>query len=172
MNIRRSTEQDYARIMEIYSCARRFMAEHGNPYQWGPTCWPPGTLIAEDIRNGKSYVCLNDEGIVIGTFYYDCGIDVEPVYREIHDGEWIGGSSYGVVHRIAGDGSEKGIGAYCIDWAFDRCRHLRMDTHGDNTVMQNLLEKLGFVRCGIIYVDEDEYPRLAYEKTDRGAEGV
>ena len=26
------------------------------------------------------------------------------------------------------------------------------------------LEKLGFVHCGTIYVEEDDYPRLAYEK--------
>ena len=30
--------------------------------------------------------------------------------------------------------------------------------------MQNLLKKLGFVHCGTIYVEEDDYPRLAFEK--------
>lgn len=30
----------------------------------------------------------------------------------------------------------------------------------DNTVMQNLVKKLGFVHCGTIYVEEDNYPRL------------
>jgi hypothetical protein len=30
--------------------------------------------------------------------------------------------------------------------------------------MQNLLRKLGFVHCGTIYVEEDNYPRLAFEK--------
>jgi len=30
--------------------------------------------------------------------------------------------------------------------------------------MQNLLVKLGFTRCGTIYVVEDDYPRFAYEK--------
>ena len=39
-----------------------------------------------------------------------------------------------------------------------------MDTHGDNIVMQNLLKKLGFVYCGIIHVEEDDDPRLAFEK--------
>ena len=39
-----------------------------------------------------------------------------------------------------------------------------MDTHTDNVIMQNLLEKMGFKRCGIIYVVEDNYPRYAYEK--------
>lgn len=41
---------------------------------------------------------------------------------------------------------------------------IRMDTHGDNTIMQNLLTGLGFRKCGIIYVVEDDYPRYAYEK--------
>ncbi len=30
----------------------------------------------------------------------------------------------------------------------------------DNVVMQNLLKKLGFTRCGTIYVEEDDYPRI------------
>ena len=122
-------------------------------------------LIRSDIREGNSYVCVNDGGIVIGTFFYVCGEDIEPTYREITEGEWLDGSPYGVVHRLAGDGSEKGIGAFCLNWAFEQCGHLRIDTHGDNIVMQNLVRKLGFVRCGTIYVEEDLYPRLAYEKT-------
>ena len=40
-----------------------------------------------------------------------------------------------------------------------------MKSHGDNIVMQNLLKKLGFNHSGTIYVEEDDYPRLAFEKT-------
>ena len=69
-----------------------------------------------------------------------------------------------VAHRIAADGTMKGVGKFCIDWAYAQCGHLRMDTHGDNTVMQNLLKKCGFAHCGTIYVEEDDYPRLAFEK--------
>ena len=76
MKIRHSAEQDFSRIMEIYSFARSFMAEHGNPNQWGPTGWPPEDLIHKDIREGRSYVCLNDEGNVIGTFFFTCGEDI------------------------------------------------------------------------------------------------
>ena len=172
MRIRHSAEADLWRIMEIYSFARKYMAEHGNPNQWGPANWPPETLIRSDIRNGNSYVCLNDEGNVIGTFFFIHGQDIEPTYREITDGAWLDDSSYGVVHRIAGDGSEKGIGAFCINWAFEQCGHLRIDTHGDNIVMQNLVKKLGFVHCGTIYVEEDNNPRLAFEKTATGRKGV
>ena len=164
MKIRHSTEKDFDRMMQIYGFARKFMAEHGNPNQWGPTHWPPEELIRADIREGHSYVCLNDEGKVIGTFFFIHGEDIEPTYRRISEGKWLEDSPYGVVHRIAGDGSEKGIGAFCINWAFEQCGHLRIDTHGDNTVMQRLLHKLGFIHCGTIYVEEDNYPRLAYEK--------
>ena len=166
MKIRKSTERDLGRIMEIYAYAREFMARHGNPDQWGRTGWPPEALIRRDIYEGCSYVCENDAGRIVGTFFFVQGRDVEPTYREITDGAWHDAGPYGVVHRIAADGSEKGIGVYCLNWAYGRCGHLRIDTHGDNTVMQRLLGKLGFVHCGTIYVEEDDDPRLAYEKTE------
>ena len=165
MQIRKSTEQDFKRMMEIYAYARGFMSAHGNPRQWGPTNWPPEELIHNDIRDGSSYVCLDSGGKVIGTFFFICGKDIEPTYREITDGAWLDDSPYGVVHRLASDGSEKGIGAFCLNWAYEQCGHLRIDTHGDNSVMQNMAKKLGFVHCGTIYVEEDDYPRLAYEKS-------
>ena len=167
MKIRKTLPQDLERIMEIYSYARTFMASHGNPKQWGPTHWPPEDLIRRDIQAGHSYVCLSDDDRVIGTFFFIQGKDIEPTYRQIDDGHWLDGSPYGVVHRIASDGSEKGIGSFCLQWAYQQCGHLRIDTHGDNTVMQSLLKKLGFVHCGTIYVYEDRDPRLAFEKSPK-----
>ena len=167
MLIRKSTEQDIPRMLEIYAGARAFMAARGNPNQWGPTQWPPEALLHRDIRGGNSYVCVNAEGRVIATFFFLYGADIEPTYREITGGAWRDSSPYGVVHRLASDGSERGIGAFCLEWAYAQCGHLRIDTHGDNTVMQNMAERLGFVHCGTIYVEEDDYPRLAYEKSGR-----
>ena len=163
MEIRHSSEDDFLSIMNIYDYARHFMADHGNPNQWGPTNWPPKALIHDDIAARKSYVCIHENEIV-GTFFYDFGTDIEPAYHIIEDGAWLCTEPYGVVHRIAGNGSVKGIGSFCIEWAFRQCGHLRIDTHGDNRVMQNLLSKQGFIHCGTIYVPEDKYPRLAYEK--------
>jgi len=163
MIIRHSTENDFERMMEIYTYARQFMADHGNPNQWGPTNWPPADVIHDDIRTGNSYVCEHD-GKVVGTFYFICGKDIDPTYRVIEDGQWGSDEAYGVVHRLAGDGSVKGIGQFCLNWAYGQCGYVRVDTHSDNTVMQNLLEKLGFVRRGTIYVVEDNYPRFAYDK--------
>ena len=165
MKIRKTTVQDIERVMDIYAYARQFMKEHGNPRQWGPTNWPPRGLIENDIREGNSYVCTDEEDRVIGTFFFISGRDIEPTYRDITEGQWLDDSPYGVVHRIAADGSTKGTGSFCISWAYEQCGHLRIDTHGDNTVMQNLLQKLGFVHCGTIYVEEDNDPRLAFEKS-------
>ena len=163
MIIRHSEERDFERMMEIYAYARQFMADHGNPLQWGPTGWPPADLLRRDIASGKSYVCEH-EGRVIATFYFEQGKDIDPTYLKIEEGSWADESSYGVVHRLASDGRVKGTGAFCLDWAFSQCGHMRVYTHGDNTVMQNLFTKLGFERRGTIYVVEDPYPRFAYEK--------
>ena len=167
MKIRKSTPQDLDRMMAIYAFAREYMARHGNPDQWGPTHWPPETLIRKDIAEGNSYVCLNDAEKVIGTFFFVQGDNIEPTYREITDGAWLDDSPYGVVHRIASDGSEKGVGTFCLNWAYAQCGHLRIDTHGDNTVMQHLVTRLGFIHCGTIHVEEDSAPRLAYEKSGK-----
>lgn len=164
MRIRRSTERDVERMMEIYAYARDFMAKHGNPNQWGPTNWPPEALIRSDIRAGNSYVCVDDGDRVVGTFFFVQGKDIEPTYRVITDGKWLDDSPYGVVHRIATDGSVKGAGSFCLNWAYEQCGHMRIDTHGDNKVMQNMVKKLGFVHCGTIHVEEDDNPRLAFEK--------
>ena len=164
--IRKSEMADLKRIMQIYSIARDFMVMSGNPNQWGPTNWPPQALIENDIQNGNSYVCTYS-GRIVGTFYYNFGNDIEPTYRHIEDGTWMDSSNYGVVHRIASDGSVKGVGTFCLLWAYAMSGHLRIDTHGDNSVMQALLEKCGFRRCGTIYVEEDEFPRLAFEKTSQ-----
>ena len=166
MHIRKSTEADFSRMMELYARARSFMAAHGNPKQWGATNWPPEQLIHQDIAAGCSYVCVCGDQIV-GTFFFTQGDDIEPTYRVMENGSWSSTEPYGVVHRIASDGETKGVGCFCLNWAFDQCGHLRIDTHGDNRVMQNLLTKLGFVQRGIIYVEEDNDPRLAYEKIKR-----
>ncbi len=164
MEIRHSAPHDFEAIKAIYARARSFMAEQGNPDQWG-TSWPSESVIASDIDGANAehgYVCVHDNRVV-GVFFYKVGDD--PTYAHIYDGAWRDPSPYGVVHRIASDGSVKGVGAFCINWAFEQCGHVRIDTHGDNIPMQNLLRKLGFEHCGTIYVEEDDNPRMAFEKS-------
>ena len=162
MEIRKTRACEIDRLMDIYAHARRFMAEHGNPLQWGPTCWPPRRLLEEDVEKGRSYVCVH-EGRIVGTFCFLSGEAPEPCYENITEGAWRWPGPYGVVHRIASDGTVRGTGRFCLAWALEACGHLRIDTHGDNAVMQRMLEGMGFVRTGTVHVEEDDMPRLAYE---------
>ena len=112
MYIRKAAEGDLPRMMEIYAAARRFMAAHGNPNQWGPTNWPPEERIRADIAEGSSYVCVR-QNRVVGAFYFRQGEGIEPTYQRIENGAWKEAGPYGVIHRLAGDGSAKGIGTLC-----------------------------------------------------------
>ena len=163
MFIRKATSADHGEIMEIYAYARRFMAEHGNPRQWAAKGWPPADLILRDIAAGKCHLCMDGDKIA-AVFYYEAGEDIDPTYRRIEDGAWLQDGPYGVVHRIAVAEGCRGAGSFCLNWAYQQCGHLRIDTHGDNTVMQNTLKKLGFSQRGIIYVAQDNDPRIAFEK--------
>lgn len=159
MKIRKTTMEDLDVVMEIYARARAFMAEHGNPDQWGKTN-PPKEVIEKNILDQKSYVCL-DRGEIAAVFYF--AVEEDPAYAKIYGGRWPNDRVYGVVHRIASAGSVKGAGSFCLNWAYDQCKNLRIDTHRDNFVMQNLLRKNGFQYCGIIYI-KDGSERLAYQK--------
>lgn len=156
--IRRSTPADIPSMQEIFAYARRFMAESGNPGQW-VNGYPDSERLLEDIRNGSSYVCLTNDTIV-GTFVLQEGDD--PTYETIYDGRWLNDAPYLAIHRIAGNGRTKGILHAALQFAMQRCRNIRIDTHRDNRVMQNALRKEGFRYCGIIHCwSGDE--RLAYQ---------
>ena len=158
MKIRKTVIDDIDDVMEIYEYARDFMRKSGNPDQWGDN-HPPREDIEQDIKTGKSYV-LTDEQKIAAVFYY-C-IETEPTYSKI-DGEWLNDKPYGVVHRIARGPSAAGAGAICLDWCFENCGNLRIDTHRDNQPMLKQLEKLGFVYCGIVWM-KDGSQRLAFQK--------
>lgn len=163
MKIRQTKQEDLAKVMAIYAYARNFMKEHGNGNQW-INGYPQEELITKEIEAKHSFVCEDEQGEIIGTFCYIEGID--PTYVKIYDGEWLNDEPYAVIHRIASNGKQKGIAAECLRWSFQHCNNLRIDTHENNLVMQNMLKKEGFTRCGIIYlVDGSE--RIAFHKKIR-----
>ncbi|NLJ97017.1 MAG: GNAT family N-acetyltransferase [Clostridiales bacterium] len=159
MKIRKTELDDLDKVMEIYENARTYMRENGNPHQWGNS-YPNVKLIKDDIQEGKSYVAL-DENQIVGVFYFNIGPD--PTYLSIYEGNWIDDSEYGVVHRIASASHKKGVATFCLNWAFEKCGNVRIDTHRDNIIMQNLLAKNGFKKCGIIYLHNKE-ERIAFQK--------
>lgn len=156
-SIRLAESVDLPRIEAIYAYARSFMEQTGNPHQWGKTN-PPTKQLVQDIADRRLYV-ITDSNEIHGVFYFYIGED--PSYCEIFDGAWNSLGTYGTIHRIAGDGSG-GILKTAVAYCRQLISNLRIDTHHDNTVMQNAIAKCGFSRCGIIYI-ADGTPRIAYD---------
>lgn len=160
LSIRPAAGGDMPELLRIYAHAREFQKQTGNPNQW-KNGYPRQELLEADIEAGNLYVCLAEEKIV-GVFAFILGEDA--TYRKIWDGEWLSDEPYGTIHRIAADGSVRGIAAYCFAWAYKQSGgNLRIDTHEDNTVMQHIVTKNGFIYCGKILTD-DGTERLAYQK--------
>ncbi len=156
--IRNATYDDLSRIEEIFSSARKRMAQHGNPTQWGEDR-PSMDLVRRDIANNEFYVvCEEDE--IVACFAFVRGI--EPTYLEI-DGAWIDDDSYGTIHRIATDGRATGIFDLVMRFVEESGLDVRIDTHKDNEAMLRAIGRNGFVRCGIITVD-DGSKRIAFQK--------
>lgn len=156
--IRTATPEDLNGILKIYDHARKFMAANGNPTQW-PGYYPNAEILLEDMETGSLYAVCEGETIR-GVFMFHIGED--PTYQTIWDGDWHSAREYGVIHRVAGDGSG-GIFGACLVFCAERAAYLRIDTHEDNTVMQHVLEKNGFRRCGRILTDNGS-PRIAYDR--------
>ena len=160
MKIRKTRYEDLPELEKIYADARKFMAEHGNPYQWGDTR-PERKVILQDIETGSSYICeYHGETAVV--FTLKDGPDLS--YSVIDEGKWLNEDPYGVIHRIASTHKVTGAAAYCIRYALEKYGNIRIDTHKENHIMQKLLENLEFTYCGIIYV-EDGSSRMAYQKS-------
>ena len=159
MKIRLANKEDLKAIEQIYENARQFMRSNGNFSQWGNS-YPSVGIIQADIKQKCLYV-VEDEAIQ-AVFTLIMGED--PTYLEI-DGAWLNDRSYATLHRIASRGTQKGLFKLIVDFAWSICPNLRIDTHKDNKPMRHLIEKNGFVYCGIIIVG-DGTPRLAYQKAD------
>ena len=144
--------------MRIYEYARAQMKINGNPNQWRDT-YPPEALIIDDIKNKNSYVIEKDD-VICGVFAFIIGDD--PTYQRI-EGQWKNNAPYGTIHRVASSGMMRGVFPVCVEFCEAKISNLRVDTHHDNKIMQHQIEKFGFEKCGIIYI-EDGSPRIAYQK--------
>ena len=161
VNIRKTTMQDLPDVCRIYERARDFMRKSGNPDQWKEE-FPTPEIVARDIEADSSYLCISDDKIA-AVFYFN--VEDEPSYLKI-GGQWLNDDPYGVVHRIASSRVIKGAGEFCINWCLDRCHNLRIDTHRDNLPMRYMLDKLGFVHCGRIWLENGD-ERMAFQKVSK-----
>ena len=159
MIIRKAVPADLQSILRIYEYARNQMRLSGNPDQWKQN-YPPRETLAGDIADGNSYV-ITDGGEIAGVFAFIIGEDA--TYQRIEQGEWLNQDAYGTIHRMAGNGTRKGLFRLCEQFCESRIGNIRADTHACNLIMQHLLETHGYQKCGRIYA-ADGSPRIAYQK--------
>ena len=145
-------------IMEVYAAAREIMRSNGNPNQWGTT-HPPYETVLNDINNRLNYV-IKEDGVICGSFFFD--VMEDPTYMVI-EGAWLNDKPYGVIHRIGSNGKASGVLKTALEFAFKNTSNVRIDTHEDNKIMQHLLTKYGFTRCGIIHLANGD-PRIAFHR--------
>ena len=150
-------------IMEIIEDGRAYLKSQGlDQWQEG---YPDRAQIDADLASGNGRVfCVGDR---IAGYACVC-FGADPFYFDI-DGAWLDDKPYAVIHRCAVKASERGKGlgdtifktleGFVKERGFDE---IRVDTHRGNMVMQHLLQKNGYVYCGIILFDGRE--RLAFQK--------
>ena len=167
MIIRKSVTGDLCAIRDIFSEARETIAALGID-QWQDG-YPTREIVLGDIEKRQSY-CVLEGDKIIATFALI--FDGEPTYDKIYEGAWISGDSddYIAMHRVAVSVAcrGKGVSTAIVEYARRTARALgrnfvRIDTHRGNAVMRRMLEKHGFIYCGIIYLENGD-ERVAYEK--------
>lgn len=160
--------------MEIVADGRAAIRALGlDQWQGG---YPHRGVIESDVARGESYL-VEDEGVVVATAMV--GFSGERDYDCIREGAWLTSCTsddpcYGVVHRVATAAESRGRGAaaFVMAGAEGLARErgaasVRVDTHPGNVPMQRLLERCGYVRCGIILIGHAEGAtpeRVAFEK--------
>ncbi len=166
MKIVKTQTKDIPFLMTMFSEASAFLKKNSvNQWQNG---YPDIFVIENDIKNGESYIVLNENEIA-GTFVLT--FREEETYIKIYNGKWLlETEKYGTIHRITVSDKfkGKGLGTYLFSEIEKLCqlnsqKSVRVDTHKDNVTMRNLILKSGYTYCGVIYL-KDGNERLAYEK--------
>ena len=153
MKIRSATLNDLDTIMNIYTRARAFMREHGNPMQWGDV-YPSREIILSDLKENRLRLLVDEQNVVAGVF--SIFLDGDPDYDDIN-GAWLNDEPYVAIHRIASAGTHKGVFTHILNYCLDFSSNIKIDTYTDNTIMQAILAKNGFIKCETINIEGLEF---------------
>lgn len=153
---------DLSEIVAVIESARAFLKVQGID-QWQKSAYPAMSDIRTDIENDVAYV-LKVAGKVAAYGAVIAGFD--PAY-DLIQGAWRNDNhDYVTVHRMAVSTAFRGqaLGQRFLTSVFETFstyQDFRVDTHPDNQIMQHILTKLGFEKCGVVMF---EGARWAYQK--------
>lgn len=153
------TINELDRMDEIKKSAVSFM-QSLKIDQWDEN-YPTRMHFHDDIMNKVLYGYY-DDGILLGAVVLMDEND--PPYEELSN--WTDDVSF-VIHRLIVDPNAqgRGIGKKLVNYAHELAREkgyksMKVDTHLENYVMRNLLEKNGYYEVGYL----KSINRIAYEK--------
>ena len=173
--VRPGQPDDVQAIMNVIAGARAFLGSQ-NIDQWQGS-YPDVAAVRTDIARGVNRVLVVD-GVVTGIASLIQGPD--PFYQYIEGEGWIGGpdAPYYAIHRFAIGNAGRGLHlsrafltALLSELYGMGVRDVRIDTHGDNKIMQHVVLSNGFQHRGLVYLDEPVPERLAYQLILGGAAG-
>ena len=153
---------DLSEIVAVIESARAYLKAQGID-QWQKSAYPAISDIRTDIENDVAYV-LKVAGKVAAYGAVIAGFD--PAY-DLIQGAWRNDNhDYVTVHRMAVSTAFRGqaLGQRFLTSVFETFstyQDFRVDTHPDNQIMQHILAKLGFEKCGVVMF---EGARWAYQK--------
>ena len=166
IQFRKTEEKDLDAILKMVDAAKEYLKGQGIP-QWQDG-YPNRESFQIDIEKESSYV-LEENGELVGTMaiYFDG----DTSYNKIYNGNWLSENQpYAAIHRVVVDANRKGRGlaGKMVEEAVKICLEkgifsIKNDTHRLNCSMQKMLVKNGFIRCGIIYLENGE-ERIGFER--------
>ena len=172
--IRQTLPSDIPAAECVLNDGKAALAELSIPQWMGE--YPNHVDIEADMRQGASYVAVDEEGSVLGIM--TLSFEGEDTYDSI-DGSWLTESDshaprYAVIHRCAVNANAARQGIMTMMFAEGEriarqrgVESVRVDTHERNIRVRGLVEKLGYRTCGTItlpHEGEVDPLRIAYEK--------
>jgi len=163
--IRKAQIDDLEEVLNIYNDAI-LKFEEEKTYQWKKG-YPNKEIYLSDLKENHLFVATVDSNVVGVMTVLTNG---EPDYEKI-DGAWLNDSKYYAVHRVAvkKEALGCGVGSKLIEYAINFSKlnginNIKIDTHELNKDMKRLLERKGFVKCGVIKLKDKNFElRDAYQ---------
>lgn len=163
---RMAQDSDVPAIEKILQSAVKFLQKSGSS-QW-QSGYPNQATIQQDLQNKNAYVLIADRKVA---GYAAVIVGPDPHYQKIA-GSWENTTDpYATIHRLALSQDYRGqhlASRFLSDLISIKysqgIRNFRVDTYKKNLPMQGLATDYGFVKRGIVQVDDPIDPdRLAYE---------
>lgn len=158
--IRIGTIEDLAGILSVIHDAKELFLSQGQSQWQDKDGYPNEETFLNDLSKNIIFVSV-DKDIVTGILVLSKQEEI--VYENLVSGTWLNEEKYYVIHRVAvkKEYYHQGIAVALFQEAenyalYDHIYNIRVDTHEENKRMEHLLSKLGYQKCGIIYLQRKD----------------